>query len=916
MTEFVRTKPRGMQERVYRVLLHLYPRDFRQEFGDAMTEFFHDRLARARAAHPIVAPLLLWPHVLLDFVRNALPARFDSMLRALRRSRTRATAGRTPTIRDSRRKDWMLTTILQDMRYAARGLTSKPAFSAIVLATLTLGIGATVAIFSVVNGVLLRPLPYAEPRRLMLIEHVDPYGTVSEPEFADYRRQARSIEKIAAVAYGSANLTGGGEEPERIRVARVSDGFFQILGVPTQVGRFFTPDEDKPNAPTVIILSHGLWQRRYAADSSIIGKDVIVNGNPRVVVGVMPSRFDYPSSSIDMWVPLRLNYDSLWTRNNHYLTVIAKRAPNVTFAGSVAELNALNSNWTRDYPDTYAPDKPVQVKAAEFEDALVGKSKPYLYALLGAVAFVLLIACVNVANLLLARGEGRRKELAVRTALGASRARIARQVLTESALYALVGGTLGVLLAWQGVRFLIALAPSTIPRLGDVRVDFPVLLFSLVLSLGTGFLFGLVPALKAAPDASGETLKESGKAGGQQGRGITRLRRALVVSEIALATITLCAAGLMLRSFANLQSVDLGFRPENILTMRVSLPARQYPDDRAVQLYQSILDRVRGIAGVRSAGTVGELPVRDGWSSWSILIDGAPMTSVAGAPAAMPMQVSPGFFETMGITLARGRLFTDADRNGAPIVVIVNETMEKMLWPGKSALGGTVKMLNPQSPWATVVGVIKDVREGGFLVEPPPSMYFPHAQAGLSAYYWPVDMNLVIRTQGDPLSIVSAVRRIVHELEPAAPLARIQTMDDVVAASVSSRLFSTQLLAGFAILALVLAGIGIYGVISYGVTQRTFEIGLRIALGAPRQQVLRLIVGEGVRLAVVGLAIGIAGALAVTRSMRALFVDVSSGDPRTLLTVIISIGVVALLASWLPARRATVVDPMGAMRAQ
>jgi len=299
----------------------------------------------------------------------------------------------------------MLTTILQDMRYAARGLTSKPAFSAIVLATLTLGIGATVAIFSVINGILLRPLPYAEPRRLMLIEQVDPYGTVSEPEFADYKRQARSLERVAAIAYSSANLTGGDDEPERVRLARVSDGFFQILGVATQLGRYFTSDEDKPNATTVIILSYRLWQRRYGADSTIIGKDVVVNGNPRMVVGVMPQRFDYPSSSIDMWVPLRLNYDSLWTRDNHYLSVIARRAPNVTFPSSVAELNAITRTWTREYPDTYAPDKPVQVKAAEFEDALVGKSKPYLYALLGAVAFVLLIACVNVANLLPASSQ-------------------------------------------------------------------------------------------------------------------------------------------------------------------------------------------------------------------------------------------------------------------------------------------------------------------------------------------------------------------------------------------------------------------------------------------------------------------------------------------------------------------------------
>lgn len=916
MTEFERSTPRGLQERIYRLLLRLYPRDFRQEFGDAMTEFFRDSLSRARTRYRVAAPLVVWPHVLRDFAVNAIPARGDSIKRAIRSSRQRSAAGRAQPIKDLRRKDWMLTTILQDMRYALRSLTSKPSFTAVVLATLALGIGATVAIFSVVNGILLRPLPYAETRRLMLIEHADPYGTVSEPEFADYKNQARSLERLAAIAYGSGNLTGGDDEPERVRVARVSDGFFQILGVPTYIGRFFSPDEDKPGAAGVIILSHGIWQRRYAADSSIIGKDVMLNGTPRTVVGVMPLRFDYPSPSIDMWVPLRLNYDSLWTRNNHYLSVIAKRAPNVTFASAVAELDAMGRNWTREYPDTYAPDKPLRTNASELQDAVVGKSKPYLFALLGAVAFVLLIACVNVANLMLVRGEGRRKELAVRTALGASRTRIARQVLTESALYGLVGGALGVLLAWQGVRLLVALAPVTIPRIGEVRVDFSVLLFALAVSLGTGLLFGVVPALKAAPDASAETLKESGRAGGHQGRSITRLRRMLVVSEIALATITLSAAGLMLRSFANIQAVDLGFRPENILTMRVSLPARQYPGDRAVFFYQSVLARVRGIAGVRSAATVGDLPVRDGWSIWSILVDGAPMTSVAASPSAMPMQVSPGYFETMGIGLVRGRLFTDADRNGAPFVVVVNETMEKMLWPGKSAIGGTVKMLNASSPWATVVGVVKDVREGGFLRETPPSMYFPHAQSGLSAYYWPADMDLVIKTAGDPLSVVSNVRPIVHELEPAAPIARIQTMEQVVAASVSSRRFSTQLLTGFALLALLLAGIGIYGVISYGVTQRTFEIGLRIALGAQRPRVLGLVVGEGVRLAALGLVIGIAGALAVTRSMGALFVNVSPADPRTLFVVVLSIAVVALLASWIPARRATVVDPMGAMRAE
>ncbi|HJU74035.1 MAG TPA: ABC transporter permease [Gemmatimonadaceae bacterium] len=912
MSDFQRSRPRGIQEHVYRALLHLYPRDFREEFGDAMVEFFRDRLTRTYATYPMAAPFVVWPRVLLDFARNAIPARFDSVVRAVRHS---IAAGRTPTIRAARRRDWMLSTILQDARYAIRDLTSRPAFSAIILATLTLGIGATVAIFSVVNGILLRPLPYADPQRLMLLEHAVPYGTVSEPEFIDYKQQARSLEQLAAFAYGGGNLTGEGDEAERIRAVRVSDGFFQILGVSPEVGRAFTPDEDKPGAAEVIILSYGLWQRRYAGDRGIVGQELMLNGRPRTVVGVMPLRFAYPSPSIDVWIPLRLNTDSLWTRNNHYLTVIAKLATNTTFAGAVTELNALGRRWTREYPDTYAPDKPLQVNASLLADSMLGKTRPYLYALLGAVAFVLLIACVNVANLLLVRGETRRKELAVRSALGASRVRLVRQVLTESSLYALVGGALGVLLAWQGVRLLVAVAPSTIPRLDEVRLDLPVLLFSLIASLGTGLLFGLVPALKSAPDASGETLKETGRAGGQA-RALTRLRRALVISEVALATITLSAAGLMMRSFANMQAIDLGFDPKNILTVRVSLPASEYEGEKSVLLYQMALQRVRALSGVRSAAIVGDLPVRDGWASWSILIDGAPMTSVAAAPSAMPQQVSPGYFETMGIQLVRGRTFSEADRAGAPLVAVVNETMEKTLWPGKSAIGGTVKMLYEKSPWATVVGVVKDVREGGFLSEPPPAMFFPHAQSGLSAYYWPSDMNLVIRTEGSPLRLIGAVRQIVRELEPSAPLAQIQSMDQVVAKSVASRRFSTQLLLGFATVALVLAGIGIYGVIAYGVTQRKFELGLRMALGAQRGSVLRFVLSEGVRLAAVGLAIGIAGAWGVARLMRALFVQVGPGDPITLTSVAVAMAVVALAASWVPARRATIVDPMRAMRAE
>ena len=807
----------------------------------------------------------------------------------------------------------MISIILGDARYAMRGILAKPAFSAVVVATLTLGIGATTAIFSVVHGILLRPLPYAEPRRLIAVEQVEPYYKVSEPEFADYRR-AHSLERVAAITMESANVTDGSGEPERITGARVSDGFFQMLGVGPMVGRTFTPDEDTPNRPPVIVLGYGLWQRRYGGDLNILGKDVVVNGVSQTVVGVMPPRFAYPSPDVAAWIPLRLKYDNLWTRNNHYLTLIAKLAPGVTFADAVRELNWMTRRWTRQYPGTYAPDQPVLVNASRLDDAVLGKTRPYLYALFAAVAFVQLIVCVNVANLLLARGESRRRELAIRSALGASRTRLARQILTESALYALAGGTLGLLVAWQGMRVLVAVAPPSIPRLDEVGVDTAVLLFSLVLSILTGLLFALVPALRSSDDDAGETLKEAGRTS-RPGRGMTRVRRMLVISEVSLAVIILSAAGLMLRSLWKLQSIDLGFRTDNVLTMRVGLPPGDYQGARSVLLYQTLLDRVRALGGVRAAGAVADLPVADGWSVWSILIDGAPMTSVGAAPSAMREQVTPGYFEALGIRVDHGRAFTESDRVGAQLVAVVNETMARKRWPGRSAIGGTIKMLSPTAPWATVVGVVRDVRQGGFFTDPPPTMFFPHAQAGVSAYYTPGDMTLVIRTGDDPLALVGAVRAIVRQLEPAASLARVQSMEQIVAASVMSRRFSTQLIAAFAAVALVLAGIGIYGVISYGVTQRTFEMGLRLALGAPRWRVLGLVVAEGVRLAAIGLAIGIVGGLVVTRLMRAMFVELTPSDPVTLVAVTIIIALVAFVASWVPGRRAMAVAPVGAMRA-
>ena len=915
MTEYLRTKPRDVSERLYSLLLRAYPRDLRDEVGDAMTEFFRDRLRVARTRGTRAALLAVWWRAIEDVARNAIPARLDSFFRRLRRAQLGRDAARhSPTIRHLRRKDWMLPSILQDVRYAFRAMLAARGFTAVVLLTLMLGIGANAAIFSVLNGVLLRPLPYEDPDRIFKLEHAEDYLSVSEPEFDDYRREAKTVESMAAFAGANGTLTGDGQDPETVQAARVSDGFFRILGVAPHLGRAFVPEEDKRDAPAVVVLSYGLWQRRFGSDSSIIGKDIVMNERPRTVVGVMPRRFAYPSPDIGVWVPLRLNYDSLWTRNNHYLRVVGRLAPGVTLERAKTELTSLARRMTNDYPDVYFPGKPLVPIIERVEDALLGKTRPYLFALLGAVGFVLLIACVNVANLLLARGQARRKEVAIRSALGASRTRIIRQALTESALHSILGGVLGLVLAWVGVRTLLRLAPEGIPRIEEIRVDGTVLAFTFALSVITGIVFGIAPALRSAQSDAAETLKEGGRTAGQ-GRGLARARSVLVVTEIALAVVLLAGAGLMIRSLAKVQSIDLGFNPERVLAVRVTVPP-SYDAERTTLFYRTLLERVRPMPSIRAAAAVGDLPVADDNSFFSILIDGAPMTTVANAPGAMPQQVTPQYFEAMRIPVLRGRAFTERDRADAPLVAIVNETMARKMWPGKDPLGGTIKMLNEESPWATVVGVVKDVRNLGFLEEIPPTMYFPLEQSNLSAYFAPRTMNLVIRTDGDPTTLVPSLRNEVRALESAAPISRVQTMERVVATSVAGRRFTTQLLTGFAVIALLLAGIGTYGVISYGVTQRTFELGLRMALGAERRQVMGLVLGEGLRLAAVGLVLGIAGSLAVSRIMRSMLVEVTGSDPITLTAVMLTLCAVAVVASLLPARRAMRVEPMGVLRGE
>ena len=903
-------------DRAYRLLLRLYPREFRERFGGDMTDFFHDRRIAARQQGTL-GVARVWMSAIADVFRVAALERADTTARRARGMRGSRKRDNHRTASDTRDED-MMATLMGDIRYALRGMLTKPAFSAIVLATLALGIGANVAIFSVVNGVLLRPLPYPQADRVVQIEHVEPYTTVSEPEFVDYRDGTKRFERMAAFSQGAGTLTGE-REPERVTIARVSDGFFSILGVPTEVGRTFVPEEDRRHGfpRRAAVLSHGLWTRRFGADKSIVGKEIRINDVSVTVVGVMPERFKYPSSEIALWMPLRLNYDTLWARNNHYLWLIARLKPGVSAAAAESDLNTLAKQFVRDYPAVYGQG--LVASATPLPDKLLGKTRPYLFALLGAVGFVLLIACVNVANLLLARGEARRKELAIRTALGASRGRLARQVLTESATYAVAGGLLGIALAWWGQHALRAAAPASIPRVDQVTIDGGVLAFALLVTSLTGVLFGLIPALRGTRGDTVGTLREGGKTSSQFGIG--RARGVLVVSEVALAVVLLTGAGLMIRSLWNLQAIELGFNPKNVLAMSVSFPEPRGnlddpsgPQRTITQFYRDLTDRVQALPGVRSVGAVGDLPLSGGLSMWSILIDGSPMVPVSQAPAAMPQQVTSGYFRTMGIPVLRGREFTAEDRADAPLVALVNETAVKKFWPNKNPIGGTIKMLNPSSPWATVVGVVKDVRSAGYQEDIPPTMYFPHAQAGQSAYYTPAAMSLVIKAEGDPTTLAGPVRQVVHQLNAMTPVSQVQTMEAAVAASVASRRFSTELLAGFAALALVLAGIGIYGVIAYDVSQRTYEIGLRMALGAQSGQVAGMMLGRGVRMVALGLVIGVGGSLAVTGVLKSLLVDVSRLDPVTIGGVVVVLAVVAAGAAYLPARRASAVDPMVALR--
>jgi len=804
--------------------------------------------------------------------------------------------------------DWLL----RDLRHGARGFVRRPVFTLIVVATIALGVGANAAIFSVVSGILLRPLPYPHAEQVFSFGHEAPEWLTSEPDYLDYRREMTSLDGLAAYTRTEATLTNG-DNPQRVRLVRASVGFFRVLGVPAILGRTFQADEHVPRPAQVAVLSNALWRRSFGADPAIVGRTIRVDGVPRVIVGVMPAQFDYPEARTDLWLPLpNFNPDSLGDRSNYYLFMVGRLKPGVTLAHATVEAAAIAHRIMRDNPQNFDPSRPLVPHLSAVSDDLVGKTRPYLFALLGAVSFVLMIACANVVNLLLVRGEGRQKEMALRSAIGASRTRLTWQLLAESSLLALGGAALGLALAWAGGRGLRALAPSSIPRLDAIGIDWRVVAFTGFVACFTALVTGVLPAWRASRVPAGEVLKDAGRVVGAHAGGRS-VRRALVMAEVALAVVAVGGAGMLLRSLWNLQSHRLGFDPHDVLTAGVSIARTDYDDAHAAVFFDQLVTRIRSVPGVRAVGAVGWLPVVDAGGLWGYRTEGMDYTTTRW-PDAVPQQITPGALAAMGIPVLAGRAFTDADRPGSPLVAIVTRKFAEASWPGQDPLGKRFR-LGGDSPFMTVVGVAGDFRSRGFDDTPEATMFFPYAQSGISAYGEPRQMKLVIRVDHDPGAKAPAVRAILHSLDANAPLSEVRTLDEVVGTSVSNRQFTTALLAGFAVLALALAGIGTYGVVSYGVEQRAFEIGVRKALGAGDEAVMVLIMADAMRVTVVGIAVGLIATAGVGRAIRSMLVDVPAVDPVTLAGTALLLALVAAVAAMLPAKRALDVSAAAAMKA-
>ncbi len=806
----------------------------------------------------------------------------------------------------------LIADLLHDLRYAARLQRKNLGFTIVAVIALALGIGANTAIFSVVNTILLRPLPYKDPERLVMVwedasRHGYPRDTPAAANFVDWRDQSQVFEGMAAIADESFNLTGSGD-PERLEGRRVSASMFPLLGVEPQIGRVFTATEDQPGAHRVVLLSYAFWQRRFGGDPGIVGRALTLNGESYVIVGVMPARFQFPSTDDQAWVPIAFTQQEAANRGQHYLQVLARLKPGVSLAQAQSEMSTIAARLQQQYPQQNAD---LGAVVQPLHEHLVGDIKPALLVLLGAVGLVLLIACANVANLLLARAAVRQKEIAVRVALGARRWRLIRQFLTESVLLSSLGGLVGLAIAYGGLVLLKAFIPENISQARDISIDLKVLGFTFFVSVATGLIFGLAPAVQAARFNQIDTLKEGGRDAATGGGG-KRLREFLVVAEVAISLVLLIGAGLLINSFLRLRNVDPGFRSDNLLTMRIVLPQPKYEEmERRSAFYTDLINRVQSLAGIRSAAVTTNLPLYRQGNSISIGIEGQPDPPPGQERIVVTRMVSPGYFDTMSIPLLRGRQLSEQDTETTPNVVVISETMARRFWPGEEAVGKRIATGRIRSPedWIQVVGVVKDVRQFELNAEPKPQMYLPYTQAGFFDA-----RDLVVKTDVDPSSLAAAVRNAVWEIDKDQPVSNIRTMEEILADSIARQRFSMLLLAIFAAVALVLAGVGIYGVMSYSVAQRTHEIGIRMALGAQTGAVLKLAVGYGMKLVIAGLVIGLIAAFALTRVMSTLLFGVTATDPTTFTLISLLLIAVAALASYIPARHATRVNPIIALR--
>jgi putative ABC transport system permease protein len=800
----------------------------------------------------------------------------------------------------------MFANLLTDARYALRQWRKTPGFSTVAVLTLAFGIGATTAIFSVVNAVMLRPLPYPDAERLVSVFEIVPqYGrfSVAPGNFLDWRQQNRVFDHIAAYANGSDTYVGA-DGPERLLMSSVSWDVFEAIGISPALGRGFRAEEDLPGRNAVIVISHGMWQRRFGGDGGILGRSVTLSGAPVTVVGVMPQGFFFPSREVEFWRPIALDTAKA-TRGGHYLGVIGRVKPGVSLEQANAEMNKIALQLGTQFPKTNANES---AEAVEMRELIVGPVRPMLLTLLAAVGVVILIACANVANLLLVRASVREKEIAIRTALGAGRGRLIGQMLTESLILAIGGGALGILLAYLAIGPIQRLGAASIPRVLEVALDRTVLTFAVAISMATGILFGIAPAWQASRAGIGGVLKEGGRSSASSGG--RWLRHALLVGEVALSLVLLVGASLLLRSFAKVTGVDPGFRSDGVLAFRVALPPRSYPEShQRDRFFDQLMPALAATPGIESAGMIQTAPMRGSYML-SFSVQGRPPARPGEELSANYRVASEGYFKTLSIPLKRGRLFTGHDTATSPQVALVSEAFARRHFPDEDPIGRGIGIGNGSNALYEIVGIVGDVHHDGLDDSAAPTMYVPYRQDGFST------MWVMVKTSGDPTAYAGAVRRAVRAIDSGLPAYSIVPLDTILSDSIAQRRFSMLLLALFASVALFLASVGLYGVVAYTVSQRTQEIGVRMAIGAQRGDVLRMVLGGGMKLAFLGIAIGVAAALALAGLVSSMLFGVTPFDPASYAATSLLLLTVAALACYVPARRAMRVDPLIALRTE